>query len=143
MIALLDLNVLLAAMLAEHPHHRVARDWMERAPSKGIRFAFAWQVLIGFARISTNTRLFQYALAPEQAIDTLLALTQLPGARILTPDHSHFSVLRALLGDGQLRGDILNDAHLAALAMEHGARVVSFDRDFLRFKQLRLDLLSA
>lgn len=142
MIALLDLNVLLAGLLVEHPHHRVARQWLERAPIEGIRFAFAWQVLIGFARISTNTRLFQNALSPEQAIDTLQALTQMPGARVLGPDTAHFTVLRALVAEGQLRGDILSDAHLAALAMEHGARVVSFDRDFLRFNQLRLELLT-
>jgi uncharacterized protein len=96
-----------------------------------------WPVLGAFLRISTHPRAAERPLAPEAAwgyVDGWLASAP---AWIPTPTDRHAEVFRRLVVDHQLRGNLVSDAHLAALAIEHGLTVCSTDSDFARFPEVR------
>ena len=96
--------------------------------------AFAWSVLLAFLRLSTHPAVFPRPLTVEQAASILEPWVSAPPAVILEPTRRHLSLLRGLLARSGTAGNLVGDAHLAALALEHGATVVSFDRDFTRFE---------
>jgi toxin-antitoxin system PIN domain toxin len=96
-----------------------------------------WLVLLAFLRLTTRTGLFQKPLAVETAFDLIDAWLQQPSVTVPEPTARHLRTLRDLvlpLGTG---GNLTSDAHLAALAIEHGAEVCSTDNDFARFRGLR------
>ena len=98
---------------------------------------FAWAVLLAFLRLSTSPRVFAYPLAPERAFDVLQAWLAQPCATVVHPGDRHAVLLRQLLGSLGTAGNLVTDAHLAALAIEHGAELNSCDTDFGRFSGLR------
>jgi toxin-antitoxin system PIN domain toxin len=98
---------------------------------------FAWVVLLAFVRLATRAGLFPRPLTlGESAALVELWLVQ-PAAVVVHPSQRHLSLLRGLLVSVGTAGNLVNDAHLAALALEHGAEIVSFDRDFERFEGIR------
>ncbi len=99
--------------------------------------ALAWQALLGFIRISTNPTIFEQALTPEEALDLVDSWLELPPVTIVHPTDRHAAVLRDLLAPLGTAGNLTSDAHLAALAIEHGATLCSCDNDFSRFSGLR------
>lgn len=134
---LVDANLLLYAVVRDYPQHGAARDWLDERLNGHARVGLPWPSLLAFVRITTNPRLFSDPLSMEEAwrrVDRWLALDNvwIPGA---TERH------RAIL-DGFFRGSIASsklvmDAHLAALAIEHGLVLCSTDGDFARFDGLR------
>jgi uncharacterized protein len=100
--------------------------------------AFAWTVVLAFLRLSTHPSVFPRPLSFEQAADVAEFWLNEPAAVVLEPTRRHLPLLRGLLEGARGAGNLVNDAHLAALALEHGATVVSFDRDFARFEGVRL-----
>lgn len=138
---LVDANVLIAACANDHPHHAMARQWLEQARARSETLGLSVLVALAFLRIVTNGRINANPLTGEQALDWLRSLTDSPAVRWLHPDVDHLSILDSLLRQTGAAGNLINDAHLAALALEHGASVVTFDRDFLRFQGLRTELL--
>lgn len=140
---LVDANVLIAAAGRDHPHHAIAAAWLHAARTQSERLGLSTLVAMAFLRITTHRRIHASPLSVDQAIDWLRVLATSPAAQWVHPGDTHLDHLHKLLGDADLAGNVVNDAHLAALAMEHGASVVSFDRDFLRFSGLRLELLAA
>ncbi|MEK7316451.1 MAG: type II toxin-antitoxin system VapC family toxin [Candidatus Eisenbacteria bacterium] len=135
---LVDLNVLLYAIDEDAPQHDAARGWFEREMSGDEPVGFAWIVLLGFLRLTTRAGILRRPLAPEdstQYIDEWLAH---PGARAVAPTERHWPILRGLLSHSGTAANLTGDAHLAALALEHGASIASFDRDFRRFAGVRL-----
>jgi toxin-antitoxin system PIN domain toxin len=134
---LLDANLLLYAVDRTSRFHGVASDWLTEQLNGPRRVGIPWQSLVAFLRISTHPRASESPLPPEEALryveDWLAAdpvWTPLPGPR-------HGDLLADLVQRHQLRGNLISDAHLAALALEHGLAVVSGDSDFARFTDLR------
>ena len=133
---LVDLNLLLYAIDSSSPRHSAARAWVEAALSEGTT-ALAWSVLIGFIRISTRPGIFAQPLTPEAALDFVDSWLALPAVIVLHPTDRHAGILRGLIEEAGTAGNLTTDAHLAALAIEHGAELCSTDTDFARFRGLR------
>ncbi len=129
-----DANVLLYAVNADAPHHRTARRWLDAELNGTGTVGFAWVVLLAFLRLSTNASLFPRPLASEDAFDIVEAWLGQPTAIVLHPTARHVALLRGLLEPLGTAANLVDDAHLAGLALEHGAELVSFDSDFARFR---------
>jgi toxin-antitoxin system PIN domain toxin len=99
--------------------------------------AFAWAVLLGFLRISTHATILERPLGPDEALDYIDVWLERPCATTVSPSVGHATLLRSLLGPLGAAGNLTSDAHLAALAIEHGAELCSCDTDFARFEGLR------
>lgn len=136
-----DTNVLLYAVNEAASQHAVARDWLTDAFAAPAGVALAWGVLIGFIRLSTPRRVLPRPLGVEDALLTVRDWIEAPRARILHPSERHGPMLASLLLAAGTAGNLTNDAHLAALAMEHGATLASFNRDFDRFDGLSFERL--
>ncbi len=134
---LTDVNLLLYAYDATAPRHRPAKRWLEEQLSGTETFAFAWAVLLAFLRLSTNPRVFEHPLEPAEAFEIIEGWLAQPVATIVHPTERHHAVLRDLLQTFGTAGNLTTDAHLAALAIEHGAELCSSDSDFSRFPGLR------
>ena len=128
-----DANVLLHAVNERSRQHHVAKAWLLGALARQEAVAFAWTVLLAFVRLSTHPAVFPAPLTPGQAVEVVERWLQAPPAVTLEPTRRHVALLRGLLEEAGTAGNLVGDAHLAALALEHGATVVSFDRDFARF----------
>lgn len=136
-----DVNVLLYAINSDSAQHGVARGWIEASFARPAGLGFAWPALIGFLRLATRSGIFARPLALEDALSVIDAWLDHPRAHVLAPTPRHAAVLSGLLlGAGQ-GGNLVSDAHLAAIAIEHGAEMGTFDRDFQRFAGLRVALL--
>ena len=134
---LVDANLLLYAADARSPRHEAAREWLERALSGTETIAFAWIVLLAFVRLSTNLHVFERPLSLGRAMDIVDRWLAQPCVVIVHPSDRHPARMRELLEPLGTAGNLVNDAHLAALAMEHGAELHSCDADFGRFPGLR------
>lgn len=130
---LVDANVLLYAVNQDAEHHERARRWLDDALSGRDTVAFAWVALLAFVRLVTKEGLFPHPLSLDGAMDRVDAWLAAPPAVVVEPTLEHPQVLRRLLRGIGVGGNLVNDAHLAALAVEHRCTVVSFDHDFSRF----------
>lgn len=134
---LCDANILLYAVDESSPTHRVARIWLERALSGDETVAMDWQALLAFLRISTRANIFARPLSVDDALDLVDAWLAQPNVVVVTPTDRHAAILRDLLASLGAAGNLTTDAHLAALSIEHGATLYSFDHDFARFPGAR------
>ncbi|MHB8620627.1 MAG: TA system VapC family ribonuclease toxin [Chloroflexota bacterium] len=132
-MVIVDVNVLLYAVNESMPQHVRARRWVEEALSGNESIGFAWVVLLAFVRIATLPALFPEPLGATAALDLVDGWLGARPAVVVQPAVRHASVLRGLLAECGTAGNLVTDAHLAALSLEHGARICSFDRDFSRF----------
>lgn len=132
-----DANVLLYAVDETAPLHEPSRDWLEAHLSGSETVGFAWAVLLAFVRLSTHPRVFASPLDLDAAFDLVDSWLTQPCAAVVHPSDRHSALLRELLAPVGAAGNLTTDAHLAALAVEHGAELVSFDRDFQRFTRVR------
>jgi len=132
-VKLVDANVLLYAVNTSARHHERSRRWLDGALSGVDTVAFAWLALLAFVRLSTKPELFPSPLSIDQAMDRVDAWTAAVPAVIVEPTPNHASLVRTLLAPLGVGGNLTNDAHLAALAIEHRCTIVSFDNDFGRF----------
>jgi uncharacterized protein len=133
---LLDVNLLLYAVDESSPFHNKAQTWLENSFSGPETIAFTWSVLLAFIRISTNARIFSHPLSAAQALDLVEGWLTRPNVTVVHPTDRHSAVLRELLEPLGAAGNLTTDAHLAAIAIEHGAELCSLDNDFSRFPGL-------
>lgn len=140
---LVDANVLLYAVNAAAERHGEARSWLERELSGGSTVAFSWGVLLAFLRLSTKVGLFPRPLPADVALDRVGDWLAQPNSVLLEPTTQHLKVLRGLLLGAGTGGNLTSDADLAALSLEHGATVVTYDSDFGRFPGVRWSRPSA
>ena len=132
-----DVNLLLYAIAEDTAPHAKARSWLEDVLSGTEAVAFSWSVLLAFVRISTNPAAFEHPLSASESLDYVEGWLAQPVAEVVNPTHAHASILRELLEPLGTAGNLTSDAHLAALAIEHGAELCSRDADFSRFAGLR------
>lgn len=136
-----DINVFLNARDQTAPHHATARRWLETALSGGETVGLAWIVLLGFLRVSTNPRMYDHALTVADGLDLVDEWIDLPSTAIVAPANGHQAVLRGLVEAAGTAANLTTDAHLAALAIERGATLATFDGDFHRFSGVKLEYL--
>lgn len=132
-----DLNLLLSAVNRDSTHHARARAYVDTLLSGEETIGLPWVVLLGFIRVSTNVRVFPRALTVDQALATIDSWLTQPPVVALHPGENHWQLLKDLLAEAGTAGNLTTDAHLAALAIENGAELVSTDADFARFRHLR------
>lgn len=132
-----DVNLLLYAADESSPHHARVRSWLEQTLSGTEEVGFAWLALLGFIRISTNPFAFGNPLSFAKAFEFVESWLGQPVATIVQPTAQHAAHLHDLLESVGTAGNLTSDAHLAALAIEHGAELCSHDADFSRFEGLR------
>ena len=136
---LVDANVLIYAVNEASVHHDAARAWLDEALSGEETVGFAWSVLLAFLRLTTHPAVFTHPLDPARAMAIVRSWTDQPTARLIDPTARHLHVLSGLLAEAGMAANLVNDAHLAALAIEHDATLVTFDADFGRFKGLETE----
>ena len=138
-----DANVLLYAVNEDATKHQESREWLDAALSGRATVGFSWIVLLAFVRLSTKAGVFPRPLTLAAALGVVEAWLAQPAAVVVEPTARHASVLADLLQAVGVGGNLVNDAHLAALAIEHHGLVVSFDRDFDRFAGVKWEEPSA
>ena len=134
---LVDANLLLYAYNRSSDHHEAAREWLEAVISRGERVGFSWTVLLAFLRLATTPRVFPEPLSMTETSAIVSDWLARPNVAVVHPTERHWEILRSLLAVTRTRGRDVTDAHLAALAVEHGATFCTTDRDFARFPGLR------
>ncbi len=134
---LVDANVLIHAVNPRSQDHRVAKSWLDNALSGGSSVGFAWLALVAFVRLTSHPAIFERPLTHEQAMTQVASWLDAKPAMVLHPRPSHPATLATMLAAAGGGGNLTNDAHLAALAHDHKAVIVSFDSDFSRFPGVR------
>ncbi len=133
-----DTNVLLYAHIPSFREHSAARNWLEEALNSGKEtVGLVWQVITSYIRIGTNPKLFQTPITVSQADLQITRLVEHPLVQIILPQSGHWEIFIGLIKKEQVTADLVMDAHLAALAIEHQARLATTDRDFTRFRGLK------
>ncbi len=140
---IVDANVLLYAVNVDAPRHEQARRWLDESLSLGATVGFAWIAMLAFVRISTKHGIFPAPLSTDAALARVDAWLGARSAQIVEPTARHLALLDDLLASVGTGGNLVNDAHLAALSIEHRGAVVSYDTDFGRFPGVRWELPAA
>jgi uncharacterized protein len=136
-VILVDVNLLVYAQVATTSQHARARRWLDAQLSGASRVGMPWSSLLGFLRLTTNPRIFERPSTMPDARAQVRDWLGCPTVWIPEPTDRHYDVLESLLDFPGVRGNLVQDAHLAALALEHGLTVCSADTDFARFPSLR------
>jgi uncharacterized protein len=136
-LILVDANILLYAEDSLHPRHETARTWWDAQLSGTEIVCLCWTVISAFIRIGTNPRVFENPLSLEQALARVQSWLDQPCTRVIRPTERHWIVFQQVLTEGQAVANLVSDAHLAALAIEHGCELASTDSDFARFDKLK------
>lgn len=134
---LVDANVLLFAVDAGSHFHASARTWLTKVLNGPQRVGLPWQVLGAFVRIATHPRASERPLSPQAAWTHVVDWLAWDSVWVPNPTERHSRLLGSLITSYQLRGNLIPDAQLAALAIEHGLTVCSADTDFARFGEIR------
>lgn len=135
-VVLLDANILLYAVDQDSSLHAPARDWVEAALNGPRRVGIPWVSLTAFLRIATNPRAFRAPLPPVDAWSIVEVWLDAPAVWVPAPGRGHREILGRLVRDLDLRANLIPDAVLAALCIEHGLEMISADTDFARFTDL-------
>jgi len=134
---IVDVNVLLHAVNTDSDRHDESRTWLDESLSGAAPVGFASVALLGFVRLASDRRVFPQPLAVDTALDIVDTWLGAPGAVDVRPGPDHHRVLRRLLAAPNGVARLVTDAHLAALAIEAGGTVVTYDSDFGRFDGVR------
>lgn len=134
---LIDANLLLYAEDSLSEHHEAARTWWDAQLSGSEPVALCWPVLNAFLRIATNARLHQRPLTLKEATERVQSWFNQSCLRVIQPTEAHWKIFQQTLRSGNAVGNLVTDAHLAALAMEHNCVLQSTDADFSRFQGLK------
>jgi toxin-antitoxin system PIN domain toxin len=134
---LVDANLLLYAEDSLSEHHQAARAWWDEQLSGADPVCLSWPVLKAFLRIGTNARLHQRPLTLKEACERVQSWFEQPCVRLIQPTDQHWVLFQQMLSEGNAVGNLVSDAHLAALAVEHNCVLHSTDADFARFPSLK------
>lgn len=131
-----DVNLLIYAVNSDAAEHAIVRTWLETEINAGTPIGMPWVALLGFVRLSINPKILSQPLTLGQALGQVTEWLSLPNVSVMEPgiDHlTHFSTTCQTVNAGP---NLITDAHLAAIAQEHGATIASCDTDFGRFPGL-------
>ena len=134
---LTDVNILIYAYDINFKYHTEIKTWFEEKLASTDLIYLSWQSISGFLRITTNQRLFQSPMTSEKSRGQVNEWLSRPNVSILTETEKHWAIFEGLLVETKIVGPKTMDAHLAALAIEHGVILATTDRDFGAFKGLR------
>ena len=135
-----DVNTLLYAVNSASDQHAAALSALRQGFNNPRGVAFAWAALLAFLRLATRRGIFPRPLSVEDALRVIELWLAHRQAQVVHPGERHAQILGRLLKSAGTAGNLTTDAHLAALAIEHGATVLSFDRDFVRFEGVQWTL---
>ena len=136
---LLDANLLLYAHNTSSKEHRATVSWIEEILGGQVPIGLSWGTILAFLRVSTTPRIFGEPLDVDAAAEIVSDWLRRPNVSIVSPTEQHWEIFSKLLPRSRVRGSLIMDAHLAALAIEHGATLCTNDRDFARFAGLRVE----
>jgi uncharacterized protein len=136
-LILIDANLLVYASVTSFAEHQGAREWLDGRLNGEDRVGLPWPSLLAFLRLVTNSRIFPQPLAMSDAWRQVEAWLACDTVWIPSPSERHAAILARLLAGPGIVGNLVPDAHLAALAIEHGLELASSDGDFARFPGLR------
>ena len=134
---LVDANLLLYAHISSMPQHAASRAWLEKTLNETARVGLPWPSLTAFVRIATNPRVFERPEGVGEAWGQIEQWLDCPSVWVPAPTERHREVLGTLLLAAGAVGNLVPDAHMAALAVEHGLTLCSTDSDYARFAGLR------
>jgi uncharacterized protein len=134
---LIDANLLIYAVDSDSAHHKAARRWLEKSLSGTTQIGMAWIVLLAFIRITTHPRIMRNPLPADAALSYVDEWLAQPCVVNVVPGDNHWPILRQLILASGIAANLTSDAHLAALAIEHGYAIYSADHDFKRFSGLK------
>ncbi len=134
---ILDSNVLMYSMHLDFEKHSVAKRYLTRQLQSGESIGLPWVSLLAFIRLSTNLKTLTIRLSPQQALDQVELWLNHPNVSTPEPGRRHFQIMHQLILSAGQAANLTNDAHLAAIAIERNATMVSFDQDFARFSGLK------
>ncbi len=134
-----DVNILLYASDTDSPHFERAKSFIESCIAQKEVFCVGWPTVMSYLRIATHPAVFDRPLSPDEAMSNIETLLNLPHARFLSEEEGFWAVYRATTSDVPTRGNLVPDAHLAALLRYHGVKTLyTNDRDFLKFPFLNV-----
>jgi toxin-antitoxin system PIN domain toxin len=136
-VILPDVNLLVYAVDETSIFHADAKAWWDGTLSSTRIVGLCYPSLLGFIRLVTNRRVFESPLSVDDAVEYAEGWLALPNTTVVVPTARHWPLLAALLKSAGVAANLTTDAHIAALAIEHGYTVYSNDSDFSRFKNLR------
>jgi toxin-antitoxin system PIN domain toxin len=133
---LIDANLLLFAVDVSAPNHERASAWLTEQLNGDRRVGLPWESLTAFVRVATHPRASEQPLKPDDAWQFVIDWLSAPTVWVPVPTEQHADVLGGLVRKYHLAGNLIPDAHLAAMAIEHGLEVCSADTDFARFPEI-------
>lgn len=134
---LVDANVLLYAVNEADPKHEASRQWLDTALAGHETVGFAWAPVLAFLRLSTKVGLFPKPLPVPDALERVTVWIEQPPSVVVEATPRHLGLVGGLLAQVGTGGNLVSDAHLGALALEHDAAVITYDSDFGRFPGVR------
>lgn len=133
---LVDANLLLYAADRASPHQGRAGEWLEDQLNGDVRVGIPWESFLAFVRISTHPRVMAHPLTASAAWGHVQDWLDAPATWIPAPTERHADVLGQLLTRHRVTGNLVHDAHIAAIALQHGLAICSADSDFARFPEV-------
>ena len=137
---ILDSNVLLYSAHLDFPQHQTAKIFLGAQLKENQAIGMPWVSILAFIRLSTNLKTLKTRLSPQQALVQVDVWLNHPNVSTPEPGKRHFQIMQALILAAGQAANLTNDAHLAAIAIERNATMVSFDQDFARFSGLKLQV---
>ncbi len=131
-----DANLILYAFINDFPQHQKSKIWLADTLATGEKIGLSWQIITAYVRIGTNPKIFAKPMNIQQIENTLGNLLAQKNVKIVSPTSKHWRIFTKLLKETNASGDLVMDAHLASLAIEHNAKVASTDSDFKLFSDL-------
>jgi len=133
----IDVNVLLYASDRASDRHAQARRVVESCAAGPEILCLAWPTLMSYVRIATHPRIFSAPLSPDEALGNVSALVGLPHVRTVSELDGFLEAYKHVAGEMPVRGNLVPDAHVAAILFQHGVRTLyTNDRDFGKFHSL-------
>jgi toxin-antitoxin system PIN domain toxin len=132
-----DVNILLYAFRIDSRRHSDYHGWLEDTLNGDAPFGISSQTLASLIRISTHPRIYVNPSSLEEALSFCAAIVDSPGCTIVHPGDRHWSIFSGLCRDARVKGNLVQDAWFAALAIESGCEWITTDGDYARFPRLR------
>lgn len=135
----IDVNILLYASDRTSPFHAAAAEFLRNRSTDPEILCLTWPTIMGYIRLTTHPRIFDSPLSPQEAINNITRLMQMPRCRVVVENEGFLTSFREIVAEVTTRGNLVPDAHLAAMMRVHDVRTIyTRDRDFLKFTFLKV-----